>query len=134
MALNASTRLRNRRADVVEEIIGTGGILRIRSGAKPTTAADARTGIILAEINLPADFLTAAVNGVKSINGTWTDAAANGTGPAGYFDIEGAGGVIDLQGTVTITGGGGDLQVDNTSFATNQPFTITAFTLSEPNG
>jgi hypothetical protein len=34
---------------------------------------------------------------------------------------------------VTATGGGGDLTLDNVSIATNQPVTITSFTLTEAN-
>jgi hypothetical protein len=38
-----------------------------------------------------------------------------------------------MQGTVTATGGGGDMTVDNTSFATGQAFTVTVFTLNAGN-
>jgi hypothetical protein len=38
-----------------------------------------------------------------------------------------------MQGTVTATGGGGDMQVDNVSFAAGQQFTVTAFTLTDGN-
>jgi len=34
---------------------------------------------------------------------------------------------------VTVTGGGGDMEVDNTSFASGQQFTVTAFTLTDAN-
>jgi hypothetical protein len=37
------------------------------------------------------------------------------------------------QGSVTATGGGGDLTVDNVVFAAAQAFTITAFTLNAGN-
>ena len=36
-------------------------------------------------------------------------------------------------GSITATGGGGDMTVDNTSFATGQSFTVTAFTLTDGN-
>jgi hypothetical protein len=38
-----------------------------------------------------------------------------------------------MQGTVTATGGGGDLTVDNVSFASGQAFTVTGFTLTDGN-
>ena len=38
-----------------------------------------------------------------------------------------------MQGTVTVTGGGGDMTVANTSFAVGQPFEITSFTLTDGN-
>jgi len=38
-----------------------------------------------------------------------------------------------MQGTVTATGGGGDLELDNTSIAATQKVTITTFTLTAGN-
>jgi hypothetical protein len=38
-----------------------------------------------------------------------------------------------MQGTVTATGGGGDMTVDNTSFAITQAFSVTSFTLTDGN-
>jgi hypothetical protein len=38
-----------------------------------------------------------------------------------------------MQGTVTATGGGGDMTVDNVSFAAAQAFTVTSFTLTAGN-
>jgi hypothetical protein len=38
-----------------------------------------------------------------------------------------------MQGTVTATGGGGDMTVNNTSFALGQTFTVTGFTLTAGN-
>jgi hypothetical protein len=35
-----------------------------------------------------------------------------------------------MQGTVTATGGGGDMTLDNTSFAVGQQVNITSFTLT----
>ena len=39
-----------------------------------------------------------------------------------------------LQGTVTATGGGGDLEVQNTSFVAGQPISITSYSWTEGNG
>lgn len=41
-------------------------------------------------------------------------------------------GVCHMQGTVTATGGGGDLTVDNTSIASGQTVQLTGFTLTAP--
>lgn len=38
-----------------------------------------------------------------------------------------------MQGTVTLTAGGGDMTVDNTSFASGQVFNVTGFTLTDGN-
>jgi hypothetical protein len=134
MALQLSVEQRNARLDVVETTLGASPTLRIRSGAPPATTATARTGTVLATITLPADWANAAASGSKTMLGTWADGnGADATGTAGYFDITTSGSRVDMQGTVTGPGGGGDMEVSNTSFVLGQPFDITTFTLNEPN-
>jgi hypothetical protein len=136
MAVQMSVRVRNARLDAIETTMGAAPTLRIRAGAPPASTVAARTGAILSSIVLPADFMAAAANGSKAItNGPWTDAnGADNTGVAGHFEIEGAGGTIDMQGTVGATSSGADLEVSNVNFATGQPFSITGMTWNEPNG
>jgi hypothetical protein len=135
MAIQLSVAVRNARLDAIETVIGGAPTLKIRSGAPPANTAAARTGTVLSTIVLPADWLAAAANGSKSIaGGPWQDSdGADAAGTAGHFEID-VGGTIHMQGTVTATGGGGDMEVSNTSFAVAQPFSITGFTLNEPNG
>ncbi|WP_119392727.1 hypothetical protein [Taklimakanibacter lacteus] len=134
MTLQYSTEVRNAKLDVVETTIGTGPILRMRTGAPPATCATADSGTILAECVLPSDWMLAASAGSKAKNGTWEDLSANATGTAGHFRIyDSAGATCHMQGTVTLNGGGGDMTVDNTSFATGQSFTVTTFSLTAGN-
>jgi hypothetical protein len=133
MGIQLSDSVRNARLDAIESTIGTLPHLKIRSGAAPANVAAADAGSVLADLALPSDWLAAAAAGSKAKSGTWQDASADATGTAAHFRIYDSGGVAQLQGTVTITGGGGDLTVDNTSFATGQSFTITGFTLTDGN-
>jgi hypothetical protein len=135
MALRFSTRLRNARLQAIEDTIGTGARLEIRAGSRPATLAAEDTGALLALILLPADFLDPPAGGVTDLNGTWEDLVAEGTGTAGYFRIYPAGSpsLADMDGTITGTGGGGDMEVDNTSFNAGQSFTITQFQLTDGN-
>jgi hypothetical protein len=134
MAIQLSTAVRNARLDVIESTIGTSAILRIRSGAAPANCAAADSGTVLAEITCPSDWMAAASSGSKSLSGTWQDTSANATGTAAHFRLYDSGGTVcGLQGTVTATGGGGDMEVDNTSFASGQQFTVTTFTLTDGN-
>lgn len=134
MAIQLSTAVRNARLDVIESTIGTSAILRIRSGAAPANCAAADSGTVLAEITCPSDWMAAASAGAKSLSGTWQDTSANATGTAAHFRLYDSGGTVcGLQGTVTATGGGGDMEVDNTSFASGQQFTVTTFTLTDGN-
>jgi hypothetical protein len=134
MALQLSTAVRNARLDAIETTIGTSPILKIRTGAAPAACATADSGTVLATCNLPSDWMSAASVGSKALFGTWQDTSADNTGTAGHFRIYDSGGTTcHMQGTVTATSGGGDLQVDNTSFAAGQQFVISSFTLTDAN-
>ena len=133
MALQYSVAVRNAQLDVLETTIGVSPTMEIRSGAVPLNCAAADAGTVLASITLPADWMAAASNGSKALSGTWQDAAADAAGTAGHFRIK-AGATCHLQGTITATGGGGDMTVDNTSFAVGQTVNITGFTITSANG
>lgn len=143
MATVISTFLRDKIADAVCNA-GAGinfdsGTLQIRSGAAPGPNA-AVTGTLLASITLPADAFAAASTGACAKAGTWQDASADAAGTAAHFriaqsgDAGGATGTTDerIEGTVTATGGGGDLELDNVVIAAAQTVTITSFTVTMP--
>jgi hypothetical protein len=120
--------------DTIETTIGASAILKIRTGAAPANCAAADSGTVLATVALPADWMAAAASGSKAKSGTWEDASADATGTAGHFRVyDSSGATCHIQGTVTLTGGGGDMTVDNTSFQAGQVFTVTSFTLSTGN-
>jgi hypothetical protein len=134
MAIQFSVTVRNARLDAIETAVGTSAVLRIRSGSAPATCATADSGTVLATINCPSDWLAAASSGSKSISGTWQELSADATGTAGHFRLyNSAGTTCHIQGTVTATGGGGDMEVTNTSFTAGQSFTVNTFTLTDAN-
>jgi hypothetical protein len=133
MAIQFSTDARNAMGDAIETVAGTSAIMKIRSGAVPSTCATADAGDVLATLNLPSDWLAAATGGAKAKSGTWEDASADAAGTAGHFRIYKSDGLTCvMQGTITITGGGGDMTLVNTNIAAGQPITITGFTLTMP--
>lgn len=134
MTLQYSTTVRNAKLDAVETAIGTSAVLKIRTGAPPANCGTADSGTVLAACNLPSDYMAAASGGTKAKNGTWEDTSADNTGTAAHFRLYASDGTTcHAQGTVTLTGGGGDMTVDSTSFATGQVFTVTGFTLTAGN-
>ncbi len=134
MALQLSVAVRNARLDAIEAAIGTAAVLKIRTGAAPANCAAADSGTVLASLTLPSDWMAAASSGSKAKSGTWEDTSADAAGTAAHFRLYASDGTTcHLQGTVTATGGGGDLTVDNTSFAAGQSFTITSFSLTDGN-
>lgn len=134
MAIQLSTTVRNARLDSIETAVGTSAVLKIRTGAAPANVATADSGTVLATVNLPSDWMAAASGGSKALSGTWQDAAADAAGTAAHFRLYASDGTTaHMQGTVTATGGGGDMTVDNTSFAAGQTFNVTGFTLTDAN-
>lgn len=134
MTIQASVSVRNSRADAVETAIGATAVLKIRTGAQPADCATVDAGTVLATMTLPADWMAAAASGAKAKAGTWQDASADAAGTAAHFRLyESTGVTCHLQGSVTATGGGGDLTLDNTSIAVAQVVTITSFGWTEGN-
>jgi hypothetical protein len=131
MAFQFSTVARNSALDAIETSIGASAVMKIRTGGPPANVGTADSGTVLATLNLPADWMTAAAAGAKSKSGTWQDASADAAGVAGHFRVYASDGTTaHIQGTVTATGGGGDMTLDNTNIAAGQVITITGFTIN----
>ena len=133
MALQFSTTVRNAWLDTFESTISTLAVLKIRTGTQPATCATADSGTVLASMSLPSDWMAAASSGSKAKSGTWNDTSADNTGTAAHFRLYASDGTTcHAQGTVTATGGGGDLTLDSVSLTAAQTVTITGFTISAP--
>ena len=134
MTLQLSTSVRNAMLDAIESTIGTSAILKIRTGSPPADCGTADSGTVLATLSLPSDWMANASSGAKAKSGTWEDTSADNTGTAGHFRIYDSGGTTcHIQGTVTATGGGGDMTLDNVSISSAQDVVVTAFTLTAGN-
>ena len=136
MAFKLSITVQNAILDVVETTIGASAVLKLYdlTAGAPAEPEDAIVATILATISLPADWMGAAAANSKALSGTWQDASADGTGTADFFRLFATDGTTcHAQGTVTATGGGGDMTVDNTSLVAGQVFSVTTFTLTAGN-
>ena len=134
MSLQFSVSARNAMLDAIETTVGTDAVLKIRTTSVPATCATADAGTVLATLVLPTDWWAAAASGSKAKSGTWQDASADNTGTAGHFRIyDSTATTCHIQGTITATGGGGDMTVDSTSITSGQVITVTAFTVSAAN-
>lgn len=134
MAVQLSVAVRNARLDAIETTVGVSAVLKIRTGAQPGACATADSGTVLATLTLQSDWMAAASAGSKAKAGTWEDASADATGTAAHWRLYASDGTTcHAQGTVTATGGGGDMTVDSTSFTATQAFTVTSFTLTDGN-
>ena len=134
MTLQYGTTLRNNKLDSIETTVGTAPVLQIRSGTPPANCAAADTGTLLASMTLPSDWMAAASGGSKAKSGTWQDTSADATGTAGHWRLKDSGGTVThAQGTITATGGGGDMTLDSTSITAAQSVTVNTFTINDNN-
>lgn len=133
MGLQFSTSIRNGMLDFIESDTGVSAIMKIRTGAAPANCGSADSGTVLATLNLPSDWMANASSGAKALSGTWEDTSADNTGTAAHFRIyKSDGTTCQVQGTVTATGGGGDLTLDNLSINSAQDVKVTSFSLTAP--
>jgi hypothetical protein len=122
VALTHTTAVRNALANLIDD--------QVNAGSPPgffelMTAADA----VLATIELETTAFGAASVGVITLAGTpLEDTSADDTGTAALFRLTNAAGTEILRGTVTATGGGGDVEIDNTSIVATQTVRLTSFT------
>ena len=77
--------------------------------------------------------MNAAGSGSKTKLGTWTGTAV-AAGTAAHFRlVDNAGTTCHVQGSITLTSGGGDMTLDNTNIAISQTVTVNTFTLNAGN-
>jgi len=142
MAISLSTAAANGLLETGYDSLFNSAILELRSGTRPADANTAPTGTLLASGTIPADAFAAATGRAKAKNGTWTltgqSGAGTGTNVTWYrLRLSGDAGTTNTtdvrqDGTVTVTGGGGDLTLDNVNVANGQTVTVNTFSISIP--
>lgn len=142
MAFKVNVNILNAMLDAIESGanagqttgIGANAILKLRTGAPPTAPTDADTGTVIATLQLPSDWLANASGGSKSKSGTWQDLSADNAGTIGHFRVyDSTATNCGMQGTVTKTGLGGDMTVDNDVVEAGQVVQVTTFVITAGN-
>ena len=132
MAIQLSTAVRNARLDAIETAVGTGAILKLRTGAPPANCAAADSGTVIISDTLASDWAAAASSGSKSFNGTPISGAAIAPGTLGHYRLYASDGTTcHMQGTIATSGG--DMTVDNTSVNTGQTVNVTGWSITDGN-
>jgi hypothetical protein len=134
VALTLPTAVRNAMADTLVDRLDTSGAgkIEIRSGARPASANDAATGTVLATVTLPNPAFGAAANGVATLNDPGP-VAGTAAGTATWFRALDGGATV-TDGSVSATGGGGDLQLATTAISVGLTVDITGGTVTMPAG
>lgn len=132
MALQFSVAQRNARLEAIRTLVGTTSRLRIWTGGVPANTGAAATGTLLVDVVLAAGY-NAASGGSMTLGGLPIATTAVNAGTMGYYRItDNAGTTVHEQGTVTATGGGGDITVDNSVLSAGQAVNVTSFIKTEP--
>ena len=131
MTLQLDTTLRNAMLDAITTAVGASGLFKIFSGSVPANVAAGDPTGLLATLTCNATFAPASSGGVLTLNAI-TSNTASGTGTGASWRIYTSGGTCKLQGTLTATGGGGDVTIDNTSIVTGQTIQETSWTITAP--
>lgn len=129
--IRISVAARNAGVDAITALLD-GGTLEIRTGSQPATPADADSGTLLAEIELESTAYGPAAGGEAQLAGAPLSADAVGSGTAGHFRLKDAQGNPVVDGSVSESGGGGDLILDNTDINEGQKVNITEMPVSLP--
>lgn len=129
-----SVTLRNAQLDAIATTGGGTAVLKIKNGTMPANCVAAEVGTVLATVNLPATWMSAASGGSVLKTGTWEDTSADASGTASHFRLyKNDGTTVVMQGDVTATGGGGAMTVDSLAFTAAQNFTVTSFAITAGN-
>lgn len=128
MAITHSTAVRNALADAIDDQVNAGttdaqGDFVVQESAGPTD---------LIEWNLQDPAFGAAASGQITLAGTTLTTTADNTGTADQFEVRDKDNAMVYTGTVTATGGGGDVEIDNTSVSSGQSADLTSHTYTAP--
>lgn len=133
MALGFATTLRTARASQIVAAIDAGagaGKLRLYNGTRPATGGAVTT--LLAELTF-SDPCGTVTSGVLTFSDIASDASADNTGTATWFRIVDSTGAFVLDGTITVTGGGGDITMTSTSIQAGVTVDGTSLVFTEDN-
>lgn len=135
MGYQISDLNRNAQGDASVDRIDNGagpGIIEFFTGNAPANNTDADSGAKLGTLTMsdPAFGNTAA--GVATAAAITGDTAADATGVAGHVRIKDSNGVVEYQGNVTVTAGGGFVEVNDINFVAGAAIDITSITITWP--
>jgi hypothetical protein len=136
MATRLPTASRNAACDAVVDLLDAGagaGTIDVRVGAQPASANDAPTGTLLATFTLADPAFGGAALGVATLDATPVLATTGlAAGDAGWFRAKDSNGATVMDGSVTATGGGGQLELNTVTISVGLDLEITAGTVTMP--
>jgi len=135
MTTRIGVSARNAAATAIATLLDGGaaaGKIEIRTGSQPATPATAASGTLLATLTLTDPAFGAASTGVVTAATITGDSSADATGTAGWFRAMDSNNVAIIDGSVTATGGGGDLTLNSVSIVAGGTVNVTSWTITMP--
>lgn len=135
MAIQYRATLRSARMDAITTDFGNAALIRIYDGTPPANPAASLSGnTLLAELTGGSPFASGASSGVLTASAITQDPSANASGAASFYRVYQSNGTTCCeQGTVTATGGGGDMTLSTTAIVATVPVDITSWVHTEGN-
>lgn len=135
MTLKYATNLRNAQQDAIATFAGNSGLLVIYAGTQPANPATTISGqTVLGTLTMNATAFSAASGGVLTANAITQDSAADNTGTASFFRLfKSDTTTVVMDGTITATGGGGDMTLNTVSIVSGGPISCTGFAITRGN-
>lgn len=136
MTLRISTSVRDAMVNAARLLVDAGsaaGKIRVYTGAQPASVATAASGTLLVDIPFADPSFGASAIGSAAADVTPVlTALAVASGTAGWFRILDSDNNALIDGSVTATGGGGDLTMSTTTVTSGLSVSVTALMLTEP--
>lgn len=116
-----ATRARNAAGSAITGLIEVGerfanGFIEIRSGAPPANPQIPATGTLLAKLQLSSPAFGNYLLGTANSNAIIPDEDIDNSGEATWLRIYDKNGSPVIDATISLPGGGGDIEFDNTRF------------------
>jgi hypothetical protein len=108
--------------------------IEIRSGSQPATANTTATGTLLATFTLADPAFGAASSGVATMASTPRTTTGVAAGDAGWFRAKDSSGTAVYDGSVTATGGGGQIELATVTISVGLTVELTSATVTMPAG
>ena len=121
---------RNAAGTALTNLLNSGSV-EIRTGASPGVDS-AATGTLLATLPLSATAFGTWSAGSATANAITQDASADNTGTAGYFRALSSVSAAVIDGTVSATGGGGELILNSVSIVAAATVDISSWVINHP--
>lgn len=121
MAVTHATATRNGLADYVVDQLDSGFVKFVTSG-----------DVEVATCSFGATAFGAASSGTATANSITDDSSATG-GTVAKFELQTSGPTSIVFGSVTATGGGGDIEITSTAIAAAETVSTTSLTYSAPS-